>query len=218
MKKLIPIIALTTALFSVGEVAQAQHTGLYVGLKTSLVFSPKTQNDLKTEGPIALKFDQNFKTGFALNAAVGYDWGKYLRTEFEFGYKFQRAQNVKVIGLKFPTHGTVRQFNFMSNIYVDVPLAYNFELFAGAGLGVSVIGAHNYAVDGVDVKIIKGSNPAFAYQFMGGVSYGISKNIDLLLEYRYFRTAEKSVKNGTNDTVKTELSSHNVGVGIRFNF
>ena len=217
MKKLISIAALAGALALTGPVAQAQDTGLYVGLKTSLFFSPKAQNNLEIKNFNTL--NQKLSTGFGLNAAVGYDWGKYLRTEFEFGYKFQKADSLYLGGQKVvETNGKVRQFTMMSNIYVDVPVAANFEVFAGAGLGISVIGAHNYTVEGQDIKIIKGGNAAFTYQFMAGVSYGLASNLDLVLEYRYTQTVQKSVKNDTGFGIKADFNAHNMGVGVRFKF
>ncbi len=217
MKKLISVSALAAALALTGPVAQAQDTGLYVGLKTSLFFSPKSQNNLEVESNGT--FNQKLSTGFGLNAAVGYDWGQYLRTEFEFGYKFQNAKSLYTGGLYFDdTSGKVRQFTMMSNIYVDVPVAANFEVFAGVGLGISVIGAHNYKIEGQNQKIIKGGNAAFAYQFMAGVSYGLASNLDLVLEYRYTQTVQKSVKNDTGFGIKADFNAHNMGVGVRFKF
>jgi len=218
MKKLISIATLAGALAVTGPVAQAQDTGLYVGLKTSLFFSPKAQNNLEIEG--LGTFNQKLSTGFGLNAAVGYDWGKYLRTEFEFGYKFQNAKSIYLGSQKLvDTNGKVRQFTMMSNIYVDVPVAANFEVFAGAGLGISVIGAHNYTVEGQTERLVKGNNTAFTYQFMTGVSYGLASNLDLVLEYRYSQTVQKSVKNdGVGVKVKVDFNAHNIGVGVRFKF
>lgn len=216
MKKSYFMLALLAGVSLLTTSVQAQDKGLYVGLKTSMFFSPSSQNNLEIQGLGILH--QKFKTGFALNAAVGYDWGKYLRSEFELGYKFQGAKNLNFLGASAETNGTVRQFTLMPNLYVDIPLSDNFEFFVGGGLGLSIIGAKNYHLEGQDPKIIKGKNSAFAYQFMTGVSYGLTTNVDLTFEYRYYQTVPAKVKNDGGVKIKADFNAHQIGFGIRYTF
>ena len=59
----------------------------------------------------------------------------------------------------------------------------------------------------------------FAYQAAAGVGYAVSKEVTLDLGYKYFATAKPSFKVlGTAVKVEGEYMSHNLLLGVRYNF
>lgn len=206
--------------FIVNSAAQAQEKdyrkGIYVGLKTSMFFSPSWQNTLEING--LGNFHQKSKLGFALQASVGYDWGKHLRSEIEVGYKFHQTKNLIGSGATIETGGRINQITLKENLYIDIPLGHKIEFFVGGGFGLSIVSSKNYHIESTNQKIIKGSTIAFSYQFMTGLGYQMTNDIVLSFEYRYSQTREKRLKNNSGLKVDGDFNAHQIGFGIRYTF
>jgi opacity protein-like surface antigen len=61
------------------------------------------------------------------------------------------------------------------------------------------------------------SDTVFAYQFIGGVAFPVSKQLTIDLNYRYFATTDPSFPHGVGRLV-VEYGGSNLLLGLRYNF
>ena len=62
------------------------------------------------------------------------------------------------------------------------------------------------------------SDRAFAYQFIAGVRYPVSYNIDLGLKYRLLRGARSSIMTSSFGEAETKFKSHSLLASVIYNF
>src|SRR5262245_15115590 len=138
------------------------------GVLLSTVFAPATPTE----------FD--FDTGWAFVATAGYSFGSW-RVEGEFG---SRSNDIHTIRIGTPLVSTVRvgndlqQTTLMANALYDIQLSDRFNISIGAGIGADLI---NFD----DRVAIVDSEWSFAYQGIVGLSYAVSRSMDVTLNYRY---------------------------------
>jgi OmpA-OmpF porin, OOP family len=217
------VLLASVAFVAIGAVtpAMAQDAprgSVYVGLAAGANWLGDT-NPLTTGGDT---LNTDFDTGWLLAAAVGYRWPGGLRTEVELGYRNNDAAGV----FEFPnggggfTHtnvnGGVSQFSVLVNAFYDFPVAENFSLTLGAGIGgasadVDVAGSSDLLIEG-------DSEWGFAYQLIAGASFAVSPECDVFVQYRYFgNDGAVTTYPPPNNPLATELDldSHGVLLGFR---
>lgn len=149
----------------------------------------------------------DYDTGWALGAAVGYDITPNIAAELEYAYR--------TADLKNDVDGDTNSNAVMVNgIYKFNPMGTTgaWQPYVGGGLGWANI---DVATDDFGSYT---RNDAFAYQFIGGVSYRISPQLSLLGELRYFGTDNRKAS-GKNDTrLDVEYNTVDVLVGASYNF
>jgi opacity protein-like surface antigen len=94
-----------------------------------------------------------------------------------------------------------------------------FVPYLGLGLG----GARITAKGGEPTTgaFVDDSTMVFAYQLAAGLGYVVSKEITVDLGYKYFATAKPDfdfTASFGGGKVKAEYASHNVFLGLRYNF
>ena len=114
--------------------------------------------------------DASVESGWAALGAVGMRVMSNLRIEGEAGYRSQ----------ELGSRNDVTQTTVMVNALFDIPLSEAFELSIGGGLGFDWIDT-----GAGDRGPLLGSDSAFAYQLIAGLSYDIADNVELTLNYRY---------------------------------
>jgi len=217
MKRL--IIFLFISFIFLSSSAQAQNKGYYVSGNAGV----SLLSDAKLEAN-NLKFGEfSFDPGFNVGAALGYNFGS-LRLEGEVAYHRNEMdeifENSLVTGCPCvsPIDGSLSTLSYMINGYYDFHLANSGLVpYLGAGLGA--------ATTKVDIGLVGDETDiVFAYQFSGGIGYKINPKTTLTAGYRYFATTESEfdvinlLSPGISSTVFTEVESHEIMVGFRYQF
>lgn len=181
----------------------AQAATPYVGLSAGAAFL--TDSDIEVDGD---EFEDaiEYKTGFAVNGAVGLD-GDMYRVEGAIGYQVNDWDAMYGVEVPDDEDVEVAILSFMANGYLDIEMPsapVTPYVMAGAGLA------------NVDFKFEDESDDdtVFAYQLGAGIGFEASPNVTLDLGYRYFATSDVEPE----DDVEVSIASHNVMAGVRVGF
>lgn len=225
--------------------SSAHHQGWYVGLEagaswiddTSVLFSRNNFSDVVIDTETARSSwwggnssgSLDFDTGWAGFATVGYGFEKNWRIELELGYRDNDAtlsrsrcggygMGESIIineGCRTRTYeGDMTEYTAMLNVIYDVPLTEKLDLNIGLGVGV----------DHVELEASRAGRPAFvddsdtrfAFQAIAGLSYQVTKRLDLTLTYRYLNVSEPEFNNRYKTLELEDLEKHTVTVGLRY--
>ncbi len=173
--------------------AQVNETkGWYLGLEGGATW----RDDADTEGARDTEFDN---PGWLGGFFGGYDFGG-PRLELELVYRGNNPET--------NVGGYVHQGAAMLNLLYDISIP-GFPVTPYIGVG----GGYSYAeYTGVD-----DDDWVFAYQGIAGVSYDITRNISVFVDYRYFGTEDHAIRfAGRNRDIENQ--SHNVVGGLRYTF
>jgi len=181
----------------------AQAATPYVGLSAGAAFL--TDSDIEVDGD---EFEDaiEYKTGFAVNGAVGLD-GDMYRVEGAIGYQVNDWDTMYGIELPDDEDVEVAILSFMANGYLDIEMpSAPVTPYVMAGVGLA----------NVDIKFEDESedDTVFAYQLGAGIGFEASPNVTLDLGYRYFATSDVEPE----DDVEVSIASHNVMAGVRVGF
>jgi opacity protein-like surface antigen len=185
---------------------------------------------LAAAGPADTDFEDAFgidyKRGIDVDAIIGYDFGMF-RLEGEIGYKRAKVDEFEIndsdiaainVALNRPSGagdpgtpglaalssadfdlgGNVRVWSAMVNGLVDFGDEDGLSFYVGGGAGRA------------RVKAFGDRDSAWAFQGIVGARYALSRNIDLGLKYRYFRTGKLNL---AEDAVSVAGNGNAVLVG-----
>jgi opacity protein-like surface antigen len=186
-----------------------------------------------------------FKSGYLVNGAVGYDFGRY-RLEGEIGYqntgvkRFVGTMDSQTDQAVFPPPTPVHQaynddvsnksisqsvLSYMINGYIDIDVRSSaITPYVMGGLGMASVSMHYDTPYGISSGSYKDN--VFAWQVGAGISIKTSKKSAIDLGYRYFATNnthfnDNHYKNpndtGSVLTAYQSFSSHNIIAGFRYN-
>lgn len=172
-----------------------------------------------------------FNTGFALNGAVGYRLPCNFRTEFEGSYFNNDFDTYQAAGsTKKKAGGTSGVTALFGNLYYDVPLGQSrFAPYVGFGVGsykVSVQGLTNgdlqsttaYQNLGPGFAVTADSSWTLAWQARIGTSIALNRKVDMLIGYRYFHGNDMDLMAPMGLVLHPNDRSHNLDLGLRYNF
>ncbi len=151
-------------------------------------------------------FKANFDTGYSLTGLIGYRFCNGVRLEGEYTYRKNALNDahIRYYGNIDGLDGHFQSSAFIANVLWDLPLSSwgcdigQIRPYLGAGLGydyeqVKILDEHN-----------NGGN--YAWQVMGGVSFPVVCNTDIVLEYKFHKSNAKHLYNNT------------VSVGVKYYF
>ncbi len=145
-----------------------------------------------------------FDPGIFVAPALGYRFNNGLRLEGEFGYRYNDVYRLKYYGASYHVNGKLETFSGMANVYYDVPFCWSmFKPYVGAGIGYAHM---KHKIHYGDISS-KDHDNGFAWQVIAGVAYPISENVDLALEYRFFKNESFS-----------RIQNHDIGGSLRYYF
>ncbi len=221
----------TVAAVSMGAASQGQarHNGWYIGLEAganwiddtdvlnSYTYMPPIDAEFSAVALVAPSFAQTqveFDTGWAGFATVGYAFDNNWRIEGEIGYRqndftvdtFFGGKAARIIP---DASGDLTEYTAMVNVIYDVPLTDKLNLNLGLGAGVDYA---DLDVNGVGSD----SDTNFAYQAIAGVTYEVSKRLDLTLTYRYLHVDSPEFSNVSGTVRVDDLEKHSVTIGLRY--
>lgn len=156
----------------------------------------------------------DFDSGYLLSGSFGYNFGA-ARIEGEVGYQNSNFGNLQNNAIGFDVSGEASALSFMVNGYYDFFNHSYFSFFLTGGLGIAQVDFSDIVLPPyTDVVVrIDGDDNVFAYQIGAGVGYSMTEQLMLDFKYRYFVTEDPDL-----GIAKTEFESHNLLVGIRYQF
>ena len=146
-----------------------------------------------------------FDAGAVLGVAAGYNFGN-VRLEGEFGYAKNDMDEITVHGFgSGSVSGDVTSYSFLVNGYYDFVNTSPLTPYISAGVGFARLDA---SLEGDDAD-----DDVLAYQLGAGVGYAVNEKVTIDLKYRYFATDDPKF-----DGTEAEYASHNIFLGVRYNF
>lgn len=205
MKKFMSVCVALLVFFASASLAQAAATP-YVSASAGIAFL--SDSDIEEGGATAEEAIE-YKTGFAVNGALGLDGGMY-RIEGAIGYQVNDWDKFNGIEVPDGIDAEVSILSFMANGYIDIEMpAAMVTPYLMAGAGVA-----NVDFDADDIVGDSDSDTVFAYQFGAGIGIDATPNVMLDLGYRYFATGDVSPE----EDVDINIASHNIMAGVRVGF
>jgi len=183
--------------------------GWYVGSNIDLSFQRKAESTVSN-----VTNDISHRNAWGLSGEVGYAWGNGLRAAGELVYRDAEINNVDGTG-SGAAGGAIHNKALMANLYYDIETGTRFTPYVGLGVGGSFVDADNMRT--INGLTIDDSRFKLAYQAIVGTSVDLDGNWDFTVDYRYFATPNVSFKTTLGDA-KTENSSHNLMMGLRYVF
>jgi OmpA-OmpF porin, OOP family len=220
--------------------SSAHHRGWYVGLEagvnwiddTSVIFSRSGFSDVMIESESARSSwwggnssgDIDFDTGWAGFATIGYGFEKNWRIELELGYRDNDATLTRFgrsceeeLARGFCGNrtydGDMTEYTAMINVIYDVPLTDKLDLNLGLGAGVDYV---QLDLSRNGRTLTDESDTRFAFQAIAGLTYQITKRLDLSLTYRYLNVSEPEFQARYKTLELDDLEKHTVTVGLRY--
>jgi opacity protein-like surface antigen len=171
-----------------------------------------------------------FSPDYGLMGAVGYRMGN-IRLEGEYNYfknnfsgsTFFKDGTTEPLGPAQSSPGAyVDGRALMFNAYYDIPIKGSaLKPYIGAGVGVYEAHIVNLSPAGFGGFVANAtSSDRFAFQLRTGLSYSLSRELDVFLGYRYFqgKQFEYPIENSPLVLKPNGLESHSGELGIRYNF
>lgn len=166
--------------------------------------------------------EAKYKTGFNVGAAVGHSFDDF-RFELELGYKNLKAKETKLVSaapaattIVTNVSGGLSIFSIMGNVYYDLPVMDQVDLYFGAGLGMANVRAD--MKDKTTGGKIDGNANVFAYQLMAGPAYKINDQWTVSLGYRFFGYTNPKLKVAGAKTKIRNNFVHSVELALRCSF
>lgn len=208
---------LAIAAIGLGAVAHAPAgfaapEGPFIGIMGGANFT----NDLDVSGAgVGINRSVDTDTGYAVIPSIGYRFGNGLRTEFELGY---RKNDVDSVSGSTTGSGEIKARSAMLNLLYDVNMNGRVSPYIGGGIGYAKVrydGVQPVGIPGIGVN---DSDKVFAYQGIAGLSFAMSRAVELAAEYRYFATKDPDFRTSGGTSVEGEYKAHAALIGLRFNF
>ena len=194
---------------SVAALAQ-QTSGTYIGLGGGMNFA----RDADISGP-GIGTNAEFDDGWVGVGSIGYGFGNGLRLELEVGY---RENDIELLQGQTGATGSVNVWSGMLNLLYDIPTGTGFTPYLGVGGGYARVKADGARPITTGLVDIDDTDDVFAYQGILGVAYGITPNLKLGLDYRYFATQDPEFSASNGASVDSEYSAHTVLIALRWEF
>ncbi len=145
----------------------------------------------------SLATESSFEDDWGYSAILGYKFSGPLRAELEY-----RLDSNAIEG----SNADLDVESLLGNLWYDFSLSERLRPYIGAGLGQSTLEIGSYDDD------------VLTAQLGAGLYFHLTPRLVLDASYRYTEALDDPPSNVGGVNVETEYSSHNVGLGLRFNF
>jgi len=177
--------------------AQAQYYYSYsrrgdAGLYTRLELGPSFFQDGRLSGfggPAGNPVD--YDAGYSANAALGFEFNKYVGADFEFGAV---GAEIKSVPGFFSHNTSVDNLPFLANLTLSYPIPHTLVVpYIGAGAGGSLT-TFNTDGFGNNSVVVSGSESdvVFAWQAFAGLRLKLSNQMSIGIGYKYYATGNPS--------------------------
>lgn len=160
--------------------------------------------------------------GTAFMFALGRLNGNNLRTEAELSFRSNDVTSFRTPGMEFDFDGQLQAFSGMANAYWEFSNFPSDRIrpYIGAGVGfTSVTTTLSDTLGGSLLNSDNNSDSSFAYQWMAGLNFSVSDNLDLFGEYRFHDMESFQIRSlETGLAGDYGYSASSVGMGLRWKF
>lgn len=158
-----------------------------------------------------------YKSGLAVQLALGYEWSPNWNLEAEFAVRRATADTITPAnGTAVAATGSLLTMSMMANGVRGLDFGWPLTPYVMLGGGFARVQARDIVAAGVSNT--NSSDWALAYQFGGGFDYPLSQNWSVDFSYRYFATTKPEFANAAAAKYESELASHDFLVGTRYRF
>ena len=200
MLKKISTIAALTFVFAAGNAVAESSNPYYV----KLLGKYTRMSDMDITNQLQLDSDEGYGFGGALGAQI--DW---YRIEAELATQESDLNNFEFRGV-----GGARSFEtadtsidtLMLNVFVDIPVAGDFSVYAGGGIGGAAVT--------VSARDFDADETVWAWKLAAGVSYNFSDEWGAEFGYEYLATDDVKY----NLVTVADISSSNLTFAIKYKF
>jgi opacity protein-like surface antigen len=203
-------LSIFTILFCLGASSVFAGEGAYYSLSGAQRFESGT--GLQVEGKIP-RPQPLFNTG----GIIGYQTGK-IRFEGEFTYRDNESSGMIHHSSALLKNDILGPHRYLGNMFYDLesPIAA-IKPYVGIGLGRATVERKSRDTTFLST-MLKKEDTGIAYSAIIGMSYRVSSFLDLSLEYNYFGLEDLDFDDADGRPVETRYESHNINVGMRFQF
>lgn len=211
LRRVLTISVSAIALSAMAVPVQATPKGWYLSLGGGVNMPQDASFVITPPGGPGATVPVEFDTGWAVMGSIGYRWDTNWRLEFELAFRQNDWESTPG-----PVNtGEISQFSQMLNVAYDIPLSEHLTLSLGAGIGGNLIGLD---VDAPPVVSLD-DDYVLAGQLMASLSYQVSRQLELFLDYRYMVTDDPSHSfffAGLNRQLSYDVENHTVMIGMRY--
>ena len=193
LKRVVAGITIVVAAIGGAQAQDAPRDGFYLragagvslvdDLEQSISYSPNRSSCLAI-GCNPNRKVTNLETGYVASAAIGFNYLDGIRTELEYRYAATGIESIErfegASGAFSNPQGendTLGAHFILSNVYFDLPTDGPISPFIGLGVGGAFVSNENGETDA-----------ALAYQGRAGLSWRLSADLNMDMEYIYLRT------------------------------
>ncbi len=185
------------------------------------------QNDYSRTPVTALPVDGDTDT-MGVNGGAGlwggYDFGAWS-LELSGTYRARHDANFAFTditsGLGLAAKSNVQTADLLVSTLYDLPVDWAVIPYIGAGAGVALHHLETELLTATTTDAGKNSDWQFAWQLQGGLKYPLSEGTLLRVDYRYIdlgKITTNALPTATNDRLSTDLTSHDLRIGMSWEF
>lgn len=168
----------------------------------------------------SIKHEWNLGAG----GGIGYKFTDYFRADVTGDYLSTERRSATDAATGITSRASLDRWTGLINGYVDIGNWSGFTPYIGAGVGVAGLTASGSftTINGVQVKTGSQDDYQLAWAAMAGVAYHVSPHLMLDIGYRYLDLGTYKAPQSTDtqrtvfNTNKTDLTSHEIRVGVRY--
>jgi len=197
-------------------------TGWYMSLGAGINWLPDNDiNEFTASGSAQTTNEFSWESGYIVAGAVGFDFGRNWRAEFEVAYRDNDVDAFFSDGTgPYTASGAdLWQLSQMFNVLYDFDLGGNFSAAVGAGVGGNLVVFNpgcsgNFEDDNCNQET---DDYVFAGQLIAQAAYQFSNRWHAVLDYRYMIMDDAEVINPQDqERWNIEASNHSLMLGLRF--
>lgn len=121
----------------------------------------------------------------------------------------------------FGAKANVQTADLMISGLYDIPVGWKLMPYVGAGMGIAYKRLDNELLTNTITDAGSSRSTDVAWQLQGGVKYPLSESSNLRVDYRYIDLGQietSALPTGTGDKLSADLVSHDVRIGLTWDF
>lgn len=172
-------------------------------------------------------------SGTYLHGGIGFSPRQNLRLEAELGYRTNPIDGVSLLPTVPPipgigiagASGDIESLSVLVNAWYDLSVGERWGLVLGGGVGAAQLSVDAYTLSTFPIVFNPPITTAlyaddnewvFAYQLGAGISFALSRRLDIDLSYRYFASSEAAFRDVTGRVFKADLIDNRVLFTLRY--
>jgi outer membrane protein OmpA-like peptidoglycan-associated protein len=160
----------------------------------------------------------DWNTGYVAGGTVGYIIGNGFRVELEGAYRHNSIDRLYGVSTD---NGHISNITAMGNVLYDINTGTFVTPYLGVGVGMSYVQVRaNPAANATPQVWFSDHDTVLAYQGIAGLSFQVTPEIALGVDYRFFGTMDPRIASSTPPNSDHDFTNrqHTVTANIRYLF